>query len=611
MWSRDTRGSYPRSPSSLSARKNVDEDDADREALLPAADGVEHERDAISEHTLVNPAAGTRETSLGNPQEPVSAPSFPQAQARDAYGAELTPEWAALSSMQRSSVYGAFVVLGAAVLLPFNALITPSEYYRGLFAATTHSDNFMSYIISIYNVATIIFGAHATASVVRVSPYRRTVWSSVVVFITLSLITVWIGGSAAEAQTKSDRAGTETSFWTLMLITAVLAIATAYLQNAVVAMSSLFGGKAMGAMLAGQGFVAAAVSLIQLLATVSSVRSSQAALALGKQPEPAFASARASALIFYIWTCAFMLLTLLVLEVLSRSALYRVVTAQHGRSGNALSSDPSPATTPELADPRAKGWESGAGLARFIPSKWRTTAASLRAVQSQLVALSVAIAWCFTVTLALFPALTSRVRPWPRDAGGSPSESEPLWRDPLIFVALHYLVFNASDLLGRLLPSLLPKAFLLESRRAIIFWAGMREGFLGMMPMCNVSRQGATKPAGATSASLALPASGRIGSIASLAIRAATTAAASTAASDDGLWAAVARERRPRLGDATFFVLVLLLGLSNGILSTSIMIVGPRREGVKDHERALAGTILAFWLTIGLAAGSFASFIWS
>jgi equilibrative nucleoside transporter 1/2/3 len=290
------------------------------------------------------------------------------------------------------------------------------------------------------------------------------------------------------------------------------------------------------------------VSLIQLFATLAAQAEARSAVALGHKVPDARLEARDSAVVFFTWSAVFMLLSLVVIVLLSRSALYRAVSARQARARELVS--PAGAPLSVGSDPRTAGWEEGKGFGRYIPHSMRDGAARIRSVQSQVIAMSVCIAWCFIVTIAVFPSLSSRVRPWPT---ATPPEDEPRWRDPLVFVALHYVLFNAGDLVGRMLPTLLPRLFLLEARRAIIFWSGMREGFLGLLPLCNVSHAAADTP-------------GRRAVVAAVAV-------AATAG------------RAARFGDATFFALMVLLGLSNGVLSTSIFISGPKRPGVKEDER--------------------------
>lgn len=50
-----------------------------------------------------------------------------------------------------------------------NALITPSEYYRSLLVGTPNENSFMSWITAVFCVSSILFGAHATTSMQKVS----------------------------------------------------------------------------------------------------------------------------------------------------------------------------------------------------------------------------------------------------------------------------------------------------------------------------------------------------------------------------------------------------------------------------------------------------------
>lgn len=100
-----------------------------------------------------------------NPSTPPEALVLGSAQ----HIAETVDPLAQLSAVQRILTKSIFVILGAAVLLPFNALITPSEYFRTRFEGTRWATSFSSWIIVVFNVSTIIFSAHATATIERVS----------------------------------------------------------------------------------------------------------------------------------------------------------------------------------------------------------------------------------------------------------------------------------------------------------------------------------------------------------------------------------------------------------------------------------------------------------
>lgn len=90
-------------------------------------------------------------------------------------GVEASEAWSHLTKLQKVALRLIFGILGAAVLLPFNAIITPSEFYRFLLEDSSYGKSFMSWIVATYNLACIVFGAHATASVqnVRIEGYAE------------------------------------------------------------------------------------------------------------------------------------------------------------------------------------------------------------------------------------------------------------------------------------------------------------------------------------------------------------------------------------------------------------------------------------------------------
>lgn len=138
--------SSPKPPTGKnSGRSNGDDDDGD--------DG-----DSVSE--LEDNDGAEHDTLVRRSRRPVgTAPT----------GVEDTSAWRHMSKTQRVAVRAAFGILGAAVLLPFNALITPSEFYRALLRGTPHEVSIMSWLVVVYNVSSIIFGAHATSSMHKVS----------------------------------------------------------------------------------------------------------------------------------------------------------------------------------------------------------------------------------------------------------------------------------------------------------------------------------------------------------------------------------------------------------------------------------------------------------
>jgi equilibrative nucleoside transporter 1/2/3 len=58
--------------------------------------------------------------------------------------------------------------------------------------------------------------------------------------------------------------------------------------------------------------------------------------------------------------------------------------------------------------------------------------------------------------------------------------------------------------------------------------------------------------------------------------------------------------------DVLFYIIMAVFAVSNGWLGSLSMMHGPQL--VRDYEREIAGTVMVFCLTIGLAAGSIFSF---
>lgn len=135
---------------------------------------------------------------------------------------------------------------------------------------------------------------------------------------------------------------------------------------------------------------------------------------------------------------------------------------------------------------------------------------------------------------------------------------------PLLFSAVHFLVFNVGDFFGRYVCSF-PR-FLIWSARRLLTLSLARTLFIPIFLMCNI--QQSTSP----SASSAIISS-----------------------------------------DFLYMVILLLFGFSNGYVSSLCMIAAPsvehnpRLKGrVEDVD--VAATVASFCLVGGLAIGSFASF---
>ncbi|WFC98138.1 hypothetical protein MYAM1_000862 [Malassezia yamatoensis] len=188
----------------------------------------------------------------------------------------------------------------------------------------------------------------------------------------------------------------------------------------------------------------------------------------------------------------------------------------------------------------------------------------------------------FVVTLGVYPALTAKVRPV---SHASPS----IWTDVNVFVALHIVVMNIGDLIGRRLPTL-TAFFRIRRGLVAVLITGLRFLFIPLFLACNVI------PVNGQSKSFALP-------------------------------------------DFVFLFLVLLLGVTTGCTATSVFLSGPQflvpnhdgacasevrasqadddvehdpllyqEEESSTHDAGVASLLLSFWLVMGLTAGSGLSF---
>lgn len=323
----------------------------------------------------------------------------------------------------------------------------------------------------------------------------------------------------------------------------------------------------MGLMLSGQGIVGAIIAVVQLVAAYRAGRSAGA----GKAEEDKAAAARAATALFAFAT-AFMALALAGFAWLVRTQRFKqVYSGYEAAKRRAATQDteegPQAAAEDETLAARYTQ-DHGHGLAeklihRLLPATTRRGALDLLTVQRKVSLLSFAVFYIYVVTLCVYPAVTAKVTSTAGEAGAT----------PLVFIAWHLVCFNVSDVVGRTLPSVTGP--LMRSPKVIVAATLARTIFVPAFLACNVRSSSGTAGVGMVGP----------------------------------------------LPDWLFFLLVLIFGLSNGLLSTSIFVcISEHEEGQRsgqsmsmlglddDSQRASAGAILSFWLTIGLAVGSALSF---
>ncbi|KAL1922887.1 uncharacterized protein VTP21DRAFT_9263 [Calcarisporiella thermophila] len=174
---------------------------------------------------------------------------------------------------------------------------------------------------------------------------------------------------------------------------------------------------------------------------------------------------------------------------------------------------------------------------------------TLRTVFKKIYPYAFAAAYAFLVTIAVFPSITTQI------LSVTPSASRFHRND--VFLAFHFLLFNVGDLLGRAIPGLQ----WMYTRRAWVLVVGAlaRTAFVPLFMVCNVMSPGRKMPTVINS-------------------------------------------------DAAYFILVVLLGLSNGWVVSLAMMAAPNLGSVKPHEQNMIGSMMVTCLIAGLVVGSALSF---
>jgi solute carrier family 29 (equilibrative nucleoside transporter), member 1/2/3 len=166
----------------------------------------------------------------------------------------------------------------------------------------------------------------------------------------------------------------------------------------------------------------------------------------------------------------------------------------------------------------------------------------------------------FIVTLSVFPPITSIIR-----SVHPPSSSAFI--HPLLFTAIHFLIFNLGDLAGRYLPMV--RRLQIWSSRQQLYMSLSRTIFIPLFLLCNVQQ----RPSPTTPVT-----------------------------------------RVPVINsDILFFLIVFVFGASNGYITSLVMMTAPSHEHNpclkhRPEDVDTAATIAQFCLVGGLVIGSFMSF---
>ncbi|KIK65644.1 hypothetical protein GYMLUDRAFT_39141 [Collybiopsis luxurians FD-317 M1] len=338
-------------------------------------------------------------------------------------------------------------VLGCAVLLPWNALITAIPYFLSRLAESSLKPTFSSYLSITFTLANFVFLAHATAKSKQMIASRQTILTLLGLaglnfLLTLStLVTISPG-----------------IFFAFVLLNGMAQAALgSYLQTSIIAVASLFGPTAIQPMLSGQAAVAIVVSAVQVLSAIASVgngsKSSADVLTRSRDPE------ESSAFIFFGLSTIFLLFSAAAQRwLVSMPAYHTVAGSLEVRKA-----------VPEIGTDDEHRTLVSSGPSQVFSEKsriWRVAKANIL--------FEIAVAYVFMVTLTVFPPITASVQ------SVNPNIH------PLLFTSIHFLVFGVGDFFGRYLCSF-PKLLIWSAKRLLVLSLS-RTIFIVLFLLCNVQR---------------------------------------------------------------------------------------------------------------------------
>jgi len=353
--------------------------------------------------------------------------------------------------------------LGAAVLLPWNAITTAIPYFLSRLGGSRLQSTFSSYLSITFTLTNFIFMAHA-AVVTQQGKSSRTIRRSLVMITLLNL------------------ALTCSTFFTLppilfflfVILNGMLqASAGSYLQSSVIAVASLFGPLAIQPVMYGYAAVGVLVSLIQVLTTLAGIRKASLLDAVDED------EAARAAFLFFASSTLFLLTTLALHSWLLTIPAFRSVVIPYEASKNIVRVDENRETLAE--DRHADDHNTLAYIQRN----------RIIRVGKMNLEYNVAIAYVFVVTLSVYPPITSSIR----SVHYPPTT---LFSHPLMFTSIHFLLFNVGDLLGRYLPMVRRLQF--GTSRSLLYMSLGRTLFIPLFLLCNV--QNPSAPPAASSAGI-------------------------------------------------------------------------------------------------------------
>lgn len=327
-----------------------------------------------------------------------------------------------------------FLALGVSSLLPWNALIITLPFFLDKLAGTPLHDTFPSWLSFLSNGITLLAMGLATWLGDKIGP--RSITHSLIALATLFGFLTSI---------PFLELSPTLFFGAVVFICSILASWSGLLQTSIVSFAPQYGTNAITSYMSGNALSAVGVSVLQVFTAYTST-----GLEL-----PDIDSASWSAVVCFATAALLCLVTLVSYRVLTEDELEvgchgfknadDIPVSEHSRLlGSSFESTfPSPSRIP--TSPHRSNF--GINFAAFYSA---------------------------VITLSLFPAITTLIEPTGTHI------------NPLVFNALHFLVFNIADLIGRGLAS---TPFFPTNSTALAIYSLARTIFVPLFLVCNTSGQ--------------------------------------------------------------------------------------------------------------------------
>lgn len=418
------------------------------------------------------------------------------------------------------------VILGVGSSLPWNVFITANAYFHERFEGTKYQDSFVTWFNFALNSTTLL------TMVLRTSSFMQRFLPRTERKIFLSLVAITIVMLIQIVFVKEPSFRGIPFFTTTIIYIMIAAFFTAFLQDGLFGLSASLPERYTQGIVSGQALAGLGIAAGNFGITWSKPPTKELVI-LEDEYQLTEGHVNTSALAYFTLAMVVMVVCILSFILLLHLPIYKAYKSRE-----------------ELRDSikRDKDLEAKEMMESFLEPDENTEAnkpIDTTSILQRIWYHAVALFLVFFVSIAIFPGITSSIKPlYP--SGGR------LYRD--LYIPLTFVIYNFGDLLGRITSSKYPHPRPLTLMNLSL----LRCGFFALFMMCNIVTNGQT-PRSVFFHSDIIP-----------------------------------------------LVLIFLLAYSNGVVcSLSFMTYSAY---VKEHEKEFSGGVMFFVATFGLTFGSLFAF---